>query len=136
MVPVTDPTDLLGGGRNPRISEIFYFFEALTTLKSGRAVGRKIGVVQEVILKKYLDSDEGLRRRMYLENRLEGESGATHKVEFSWYEIQGSWEVEIGSEIPGTDGLAITAIDEVNEKIRINGPWQGRATLSRWLQAG
>ena len=122
-----DPEDLLGSGRDPRISEIFYFFEALTTITSGRTVGRKIGVVQEVILKKYLEVDDALRRRMYLENLLEGESGASHKVEFSWYATQAVGEVMVGEEIPGTDGLRVIAIDETNEKIRIDGPWAGNA---------
>jgi hypothetical protein len=124
---VTDPADLLGPDRDPRISEIFYFFEALTTLTSGRTVGRKIGVVQEVLLKKYLEADERLRRRMYLENLLEGESGASHKVEFSWYAIEALPGTEVGAEIPNTDGLKVLAVDEVNEKVRIDGPWDGNA---------
>ena len=57
------------GPRDQRISDIFYYFEALTTLTSGRTVGRKIGVVQEIILRKYLEQSEHLRRRMYLERR-------------------------------------------------------------------
>src|SRR4051794_16288299 len=107
---MTDPADLLGPDRDPRISEIFYFFEALTTLASGRTVGRKIGVVQEVILKKYLEADDGPRRRMYLENLLEGESGASHKVEFSWYATHPLGAVTTGDEIPQTGGLRLVAI--------------------------
>src|SRR4051794_35891719 len=124
---VTDPADFLDPERDPRISEIFYFFEALTTLASGRTVGRKIGVVQEVILKKYLEADDGLRRRMYLESLLKGESGASHKVEFSWYATQPLGLVPIGDELPDTGGLRLVAADEINQKIRVDGPWSGNA---------
>jgi hypothetical protein len=60
--------------RDPRISEIFYFFEAYTSVVTGRTVGRKIGIVQEFILKKYLEAVPDLRRRMYLEQFLTGRS--------------------------------------------------------------
>jgi hypothetical protein len=125
---VTEPSDLLHPERDPRISEIFYFFESLTTLSSGRTVGRKIGVVQELILRKYLAADDSLRRRMYLENLLEGESGASHKVEFSWYAVAPAGAVAIGELIPQTDGLRITAIDLVNERVRIGGALPGSGT--------
>jgi len=47
--------------RDPRISEVFYFFEQHTSLETGRTVGRKIGVVQEIILKKHLDSSQKIK---------------------------------------------------------------------------
>lgn len=73
--------------RDTRISDTFYHFEELTNLGSGRTVGRKIGVVQEIVLRKYIEQSDALKRRMYLEQKLEGISGASHKVEFSWYAI-------------------------------------------------
>lgn len=44
--------------RDPRISEIFYYFERHTSITSGRTVGRKIGVVQEIICMSLLLSSE------------------------------------------------------------------------------
>ncbi|MDP8223226.1 MAG: hypothetical protein P9L99_07705 [Candidatus Lernaella stagnicola] len=67
---------------DPRISEIFYYFEKHTNIKSGRTVGRKIGVVQEIIIKKFLLTDTNIRDCLIYEPKLRGKSGATHKVEF------------------------------------------------------
>lgn len=67
---------------DPRISEIFYYFSKHTDIKSGRTVGRKIGVVQEILIKKMLLQDEQVRDCLIYEPKLRGKSGATHKVEF------------------------------------------------------
>lgn len=67
---------------DPRISKIFYYFEEHTDIKNGRTVGRKIGVVQEILVKKLLCQDQAIRDCMIYEPRLQGRSGATHKVEF------------------------------------------------------
>ncbi|MEK7794523.1 MAG: hypothetical protein AAB353_08330 [Candidatus Hydrogenedentota bacterium] len=67
---------------DPRISEIFYYFETHTNIKNGRTVGRKIGVVQEIIIKKFLLTDLKIRDCLIYEPKLRGRSGATHKVEF------------------------------------------------------
>jgi hypothetical protein len=67
---------------DPRISEIFYYFEEHTDIKNGRTVGRKIGVVQEILVKKLLCQEQAIRDCMVYEPRLRGRSGATHKVEF------------------------------------------------------
>lgn len=117
-------SDAIAGDRDPRISEIFYFFEALTTLATGRTVGRKIGVVQEIMLKKYLEADADLRRRMYLEQMLEGRSGAAHKVEFSWYAIAPTGWLSMGSDI--VPGLTLASVSDTTEKVRLDGPWDGR----------
>jgi hypothetical protein len=119
--------------RDERISEIFYFLQDLTTLESGRTVGRKIGVVQETLLRWYLEDDETLRRRMFLEQQLEGRSGARHKVEFSWYAITPYDGLVQGGEVPGTHGLSIVRIDPVQERVQIRGPWHGRDI---WIAAG
>lgn len=118
--------------KDERISEIFYFFEALTSLSSGRTVGRKIGVVQEVMLRWYLEQNEELKRRMYLEQLLHGASGASHKVEFSWYAITPYEGLAAGDGIPGTQGLTIISADPTTERIRVGGPWHGKAI---WLTA-
>lgn len=118
--------------RDERISDVFYFFEALTTLASGRTVGRKIGVVQETLLRWYLQDDEILRRRMFLEQQLKGMSGARHKVEFSWFAISPHDGLAQGDEIPGTQGLTIVTTDPVLERVQINGPWSGRGI---WITA-
>lgn len=119
--------------RDDRISDIFYFFEALTTLSTGRTVGRKIGVVQEVLLRWYLEDSYLLRRRMYLEQKLQGASGASHKVEFSWYAIAPIHGLSPGAEIEGTSGLTLGSVDPSSDRVRICGPWGGTGI---WLGAG
>lgn len=109
------------GSRDHRISDIFYHFEALTTLANGRTVGRKIGVVQEIILRKYLEQSEDLRRRMYLEQLLEGRSGASHKVEFSWYAVHNA-AVRPGKEIPEAVGLRISRLLPLTDQLRVSLP--------------
>ncbi len=118
--------------KDARISEIFYYFEQYTTIETGRTVGRKIGVVQEFVLKKYLEADDDLRRRMYLERKLTGRSGASHKVEFSWYAIAPKQDLMAGDEL--IDGLVITGIDVGKGHITVLGGWDGKAVrLSRDL---
>lgn len=110
---------LSGDGRDDRISEIFYFFEKLTTLESGRTIGRKIGVVQETLIRKYLEQDEAIRRRMYLEQGLEGASGAAHKVEFSFHPLKTHAGLNRGDEIPGTDGVVLAEVSPEVETLRL-----------------
>ena len=64
------------------ISDIFYYFENFTDLKNNRTVGRKIGVLQEVVIRKYLERSVDVSDRMLLECPVVGVSGATHKIEF------------------------------------------------------
>jgi hypothetical protein len=113
-----------------RISAVFRHFEALTTLATGRTVGRKIGVAQETMLKKYLEQDERLGRRMYLEQLLQGRSGATHKVEFSWHPLT-TYRLEAGDDVPELDGISVASLDENSESIRIGGPWGGKGVVCR-----
>jgi hypothetical protein len=114
--------DVAGDERDARISEIFYHFETLTSLSSGRTVGRKIGVVQEIVLKKYLDADDDIRRRMYLEQKLTGISGAAHKVEFSFHPLLSTATLSVSDEIPGTKGLSIAAVAAASETARVALP--------------
>ncbi|HEV7527618.1 MAG TPA: hypothetical protein VGO29_01845 [Solirubrobacteraceae bacterium] len=114
--------DALGLERDPRISEIFYFFSEFTDVVVGRTVGRKIGVVQEFMLKKYLEADPGLARRMYLERLLSGRSGAAHKVEFSWFWISPRTDLSPGDEVH--DGLIVTAVNSATQKVSLNAGWQ------------
>jgi hypothetical protein len=103
--------------RDDRISDVFYYFEKLTTLVTGRTVGRKIGIVQEVLLRKYLEQDASLSRRMLLERSLMGSSGASHKVEFAWFRIT-SADLAPGEEIPKID-VRVESIDAARERVRI-----------------
>lgn len=121
---MADVSDLLTGDeeRDERISEIFYHFEKLTTLQSGRTVGRKIGVVQETLIRKYLEQDGEIRRRMYLEQALLGASGAAHKVEFSFHPLQTYTGLTAGDVIPGTDGIAIQKVSPEVETLRLAAP--------------
>ena len=59
------------------ISDIFYYFENFTDLKNNRTVGRKIGVLQEIIIRKYLERSAEISSRMLLEYPVVGVSGAT-----------------------------------------------------------
>lgn len=129
---MADVSDLLAGDddeRDERISEIFYHFEKLTTLQSGRTVGRKIGVVQETLIRKYLEQDDDIRRRMYLEQGLLGASGAAHKVEFSFHPLETYSGLTAGDVIPGTDGVTIQKVSPEVETLRLAAPG-GRAELA------
>jgi hypothetical protein len=68
--------------RDPRISPIFYYFEQHTDIRTGRTVGRKIGDVQEVLCKKLLLASPKIADSIMYAQKLEGQSGATHNVEF------------------------------------------------------
>lgn len=72
--------------RDASISDIFYYFAEHTTIASGRTVGRKIGVVQEILVKKLLHSSQRLVDGVVYEPRVPGRSGATHKVEFVFFQ--------------------------------------------------
>lgn len=119
-----DAQELLGdeSERDARISDIFYFFEKLTSLQSGRTVGRKIGVVQETLVRKYLEQSEEIKRRMYLEQFLLGRSGASHKVEFSFHPIVSHTGLRVGDEIPGTGGVRIVGATDASEKLHVALP--------------
>ena len=104
--------------RDPRISDVFYFFEALTSLDTGRTIGRKIGVVQEILLRKYLENDADIKRRMYLEQKLTGRSGASHKVEFSWYFTRPSGSLENGATI--LPGLVLKEVDTSSHSVLVS----------------
>ena len=71
---------------DPRISKIYYYFEKFTTIASGRTAGRKIGVVQEIIVRKHLLQSPRLADAVLFEYQLPGFSGATHKVEFVFFQ--------------------------------------------------
>lgn len=71
-----------GSEYDPRISKIYYYFAQFTTIESGRTVGRKIGVVQEIIVRKHLLQSSRLSDAVLFEYQLPGFSGASHKVEF------------------------------------------------------
>jgi len=102
--------------KDSKISDIFYYFEEYTTVSSGRTAGRKIGVVQEVILRDYLQESTTLRRSLYLERKLVGASGAGHKVEFSWFAYR-SHRLSVGDSVPSTDDLTVSAISPSSQQI-------------------
>ena len=72
--------------KDERISEIFYYFSEHTNIESGRTVGRKIGTVQEILVRKFLLTDPRVMRSIVYEPRVQGRSRATHKVEFVFYQ--------------------------------------------------
>lgn len=69
------------------ISPLYYFYRDLlgVTAGAGRTAGRKIGVVQEVVVRKLLERSPTINERMLFERFLPGFSGAGHKVEFMFY---------------------------------------------------
>jgi hypothetical protein len=127
--PIEVAADLVPAvARDPRISGIFYFFEAYTSVTTGRTVGRKIGIVQEFMLKKYLEAVPGLKRRMYLERLLTGRSGAPHKVEFSWFWVDPLVDLSPGDEV--LDGLIVTAINQTTRRVSLNAGWNRPVMLA------
>lgn len=83
MAGLPPPSDELAAMTQQHgISDIFYYFESFTDLKNNRTVGRKIGVLQEIIIRKYLERSAAISDRMLLERPVVGVSGATHKLEF------------------------------------------------------
>lgn len=119
-------------GRDAKVSAIFYFFESLTSLGTGRTVGRKIGIVQEILLRKYLERNYELRRRLYLEQRLQGRSEAFHKVEFSWFAKSTAAGLKPASKIPHAQASRIIAIDPTAERVHIGVVGIG----SEWCRPG
>jgi hypothetical protein len=89
-------------------SPIFYYFEEHTTLETGRKVGRKIGVVQEILCKKRLLTSAKVRDCLIYEPRLLGRSGATHKVEFVLIQPTCAADLSVGQSLPVTAGLTIS----------------------------
>jgi hypothetical protein len=96
--------------RDPRISEIFYYFEKHTTIAGGRTVGRKIGVVQEILCKKHLLISSAVRDCVIYEPKLAGRSGATHKVEFVLFKPAAVVELSVGKPYPVSPTLALTLL--------------------------
>ncbi|HYV81881.1 MAG TPA: hypothetical protein VE931_00120 [Pyrinomonadaceae bacterium] len=72
--------------RDPRISEIFYRLAEFTDTQSGRTMGRKIGVIQEIVCRKLLMQSQKLADSILFEPWLMGASGAEHKVEFVFFQ--------------------------------------------------
>jgi hypothetical protein len=103
-------SDMPSDERDPRISEIFYYFESYTDISSGRTMGRKIGVVQEIIVKKLITDSTALRDSVIYEPRIEGYSGATHKVEFVFFQPIGAIALSPGAQarFPGPYDIALT----------------------------
>src|SRR5687768_6920562 len=95
--------------RDPKISEIFYYFEQHTNLQTGRTMGRKIGVVQEILVKKLLLGSPRLKDSIVYEPRIGGRSGATHKVEFVFFQPICALVLKAGSkaEFPGAAGVSV-----------------------------
>ncbi|HKP51509.1 MAG TPA: hypothetical protein VJ183_02545 [Chloroflexia bacterium] len=128
-------TEALPGQRTTQegISKIFYFFERYTTLSSGRTIGRKIGVVQEIVVRSYLLQYGRLADAVIFEPQLPGYSGATHKVEFVFCQPIKVVEFGLGCSSPiGSCQFTLLSID--TEKMRAtfsvtNGEREQKATL-------
>jgi hypothetical protein len=96
--------------KDTRISDIFYHFEHYTSLASGRTVGRKIGVVQEILCKKLLQQSERVRDCVLYERPVLGLSGASHKVEFVLYQATGAHVLAPGEELDVGAGVRVVVL--------------------------
>jgi hypothetical protein len=107
---------------DPRISRIFYHFEAHTDIRNGRTVGRKIGVIQEIIIKKFLLTDQKVRDCLIYEPRIRGRSGATHKVEFVLFAPLVVAEIAAGRSLrihePSLE-VSVLKVDAAAERARV-----------------
>lgn len=117
-------------GRDARISDIFYYFEEHTSISTGRTVGRKIGVVQELMCKKLLLSSSHIRDSVIYEPRIPGRSGATHKVEFVIFQPLEVCNVPVGGHVDSArvDGLSmwVSKVDPARKKISLTISHAGR----------
>ena len=104
---------------DPRISEIFYYFEKHTTIASGRTVGRKIGVVQEILCKKLILQSEKIRDSVIYEPKLPGHSGATHKVEFILFQPLKCLVMKLQSSADIAPGLNATIKAIAGDKVQL-----------------
>jgi len=115
---------------DPRISEIFYYFERHTSISSGRTVGRKIGVVQEIMCRRLLLSSEPIRDSIIYEPRIRGFSGATHKVEFVLFQPLEALEVSVGQELDSVQveglSLSVLKVDPIRKTAAITITYAGR----------
>lgn len=115
------PSTGTGMAHDPRISEIFYYFEQHTNIASGRTVGRKIGVVQEILCKKLLTTSPSICDCILYEPKMPGLSGATHKIEFVLFQPMTVIELSIGksySDVPGIK-ISVTGCEEVTGIARL-----------------
>lgn len=98
--------------RDERISDIFYYFERHTSLTSGRTVGRKIGVVQELLCKKLLLGFPQVEDTIIYDPRVLGRSGATHKVEFVFFQPLEVFRLSPGDSVESAraEGLALELV--------------------------
>lgn len=110
---------------DPRISKIYYYFAQFTTIENGRTAGRKIGVVQEIIVRKYLLQSLRLADAVLYEYQLPGFSGAFHKVEFVFVQPVKAIEFTSGQSY-NLGNLTFTLISANNNraKFRIQGSGQ------------
>lgn len=115
--------------RDARISDIFYYFEKHTNLSSGRTVGRKIGVVQELMCKRLLLSSELVRDSIIYEPKVTGRSGATHKVEFVLFQPVEVLNIAEGEQAKSSRGNELSL-----EVLRVDSAL-GKATV-KLQQAG
>jgi hypothetical protein len=110
--------------RDPRISEIFYRLAEFTDTQSGRTMGRKIGVIQEIVCRKLLMQSKKLVDSIMFEPWLRGASGADHKVEFVFFQPILALNLRLG-ETKSTNGLNLTLArvteDRATLKLRRDG---------------
>ncbi len=104
---------------DPRISKIFYYFEKHTSIASGRTVGRKIGVVQEILCKKLLLESRKFRDCVVYEPKVKGHSGATHKVEFVLFQPTKCLIIPLGRSADVSPGLTVLVKRIIGDKVQL-----------------
>lgn len=140
--------------KDPAVSDIFYYFEQFSTLQTGRTIGRKIGVMQEIMLRKYLMQSPAVSERILLEHSIKGHSGAMHKLEFLICNLSdrlrltlnqpiqyGGIELQLTSTQGDTAKIAARWLDEGRavkraSEVRLGSSFTSRALLLRFAREG
>lgn len=68
------------------LSDVFRYVQQFG--QKGHQIGRKIGDAIELITYGMIDQNDELKKYLVVEEKLEGVSGAKHKVEFSFYDLE------------------------------------------------
>lgn len=108
--------------KDPAISDIFYYFEQFSSLQTGRTIGRKIGVMQEIMLRKYLIQSPAVAERILLEHSIEGYSGATHKLEFLVCNLSDRLRLPLDKPVQ-YGGIELQMVSKVDDSAKIAVRW-------------
>lgn len=116
--------------KDPRISEIFYRLAEFTDTQSGRTMGRKIGVIQEIVCRKLLMQSQKLVDSILFEPWLKGASGADHKVEFVFFQPTLALNFKTGQTHKLNGGAEIRLIKPESDRAKFQVTKNGKSSLT------